>query len=497
MRRVIVGLFVVLVALAGVAQPVAAANTRTGTGAIDETADAAHNPYIDGDVTKDTHEMGWGPMEYEDDSGDLATLPAELNTTVDNPYSLTYSEIETSAYSAFPRSTIENAGGDRAVDADEWSTATSDATNVTPSASNVTTAVGVEAVEVATGGGMGSGDTATFTYSNFSITSDAQKRYAQFVFDVNTLDAATHVDIKLVDADGDYVNASVDSSENADTGNTAANATGSGYVFQEQAGAMTVYGTGDGTMGEIQKVEVVFADGDANIDFAGINAEKTSPWTLGKQQVDTDSDDALETQTVLDVNTSGDVSLVSLDSMGTIYDAATIHDLTVPFKAYSSMMPVETDYERWNVTYSAAEDYPSFEKKVNDHRRLMVPDAYELAYKNLELRDTVAVPANRYGAVEYATGVGTTNFSKITWTAATSSYDTKGDTVTLATGLSGGQEVALHYDDYRVTIEEFKNISSTGGGGAPMDDSGGGLGNIPLIGGAIIAILSFLGLRGG
>lgn len=490
MRQATALVLAALTILSVAVAPVLAANT--GPGAINEDADAAHNPYLEADVTKATHEMGWGPMAYEDDQGDKTTLPAELNSSVENPYSLTYSDIETDAYGEFPVNT-QTEDVDSALNATGWTTDGS-GTAGSVSVADATTAPDVEAVQVSTSG-QTSSDTAKATFDGFKVTSDAEKRYVQIVADVSTLDSGADVFIRFKDTDGDYVEAEIDPDDDSSTGNTMANTTGDGFVFQQQVGELTVSGTGDGTMQNINATTVVVNDANAQIEIAALNVERTSPWTLGKERVDSDGDGDLETETIRQVNASGDVSITSLDSMGTVFDSATIHDLTVPVKAYSSMMPEEEDYERWNVTYEEADDYPNFAFMVDDNRRLALPTAYDLSYANVQLKDTVPVPDGRYQVAEYATGVGETNFSDVTWTDAKSSYSPQDSNVTLATGLSAGTEYALHYE-YVVTQDEYDAMTTATGGGAPMGDSGGGIGSIPIIGGIILTILGWLGLRG-
>jgi hypothetical protein len=482
-----------VVAIAVVAQPVIAATAMTGPDAVNTDAESAHNPYIAGTVTVDAHEMGWDPMEYEANDGTIAELPAMVNESAPNPYTVTFSDIETSAYEAFPVNTRTEE--DSALNAAGW--ATSAATGGSVSVSNVTTAPSVEAVQVSTSS-QTAGDVVNASFDGFSIDSDAEKRYFSVVADVPTLDSAANVYIRAVDDDGDYVQAEIDADDNASNGNTMANSTGEGYVFQQRVGEMSVMGNGDGSMGAINETKVVVEEADATVDIAAINVEHTSPWTLGDQMVDSDDDgDKDETDTLIQVNSSGGVPLSSVDSMGSAFDAATIHSLDIEFHAYSSMMPEEEDYERWNVSYEEATDYPSFDWIADDHRRLAMPTAYDLSYSNLELRDEQPLPENRYGAVEYATTVGETNFSDISWTDATSSYNEKGSEVVLASGFSGGDEVAVQYSSVKLTQANYDAWTSTAGGGAPMGDSGGGLGSIPLIGGALVALLSFLGLRGG
>lgn len=490
--RLVLALVVVSLVASAAAAPVLAAES---TNTVDTDADAAHNPYVDADVEKATHEMGWSDQEYEDDQGDMATLPAETNTTADNPYKLTYSDIETSAYGEFPvNSKTEDV--DSALNASGWATPTG-----SPTVSDVTTAPGVEAVEV-TNSSMADGDTAEATFNGFKITSDIDKRYVQVVADVDTLNSASNVSIRFEDTDGDYVAAEIDPDDDSSTGNTMANATGDGYVFQQQIGEMTVTnpGAGDGTLDNINQTTVHIEDGDATIQIAALNVEKTKPWKLGEEKVDSDGDDELETETVHEINSSGNYAIRSLDSMGTSFDAATIHDLTIPMKFYSGMQSGETedDKAKHNLTAENATQFVNFEWRVTDYRRIVIPSAYDLSYSNTELRMNQPVPDTRYQEVGYATDQADTNVSDISFTDVTSSFSSVDDEVDMTTGVNAG-EVTVVKIDYVVTADELTDILSidTGGGGAPMDDdSGGFFGNIwaqlmTLVGG----VLGFLGLK--
>ena len=179
---------------------------------------------------------------------------------------------------------------------------------------------------------------------------------------------------------------------------------------------------------------------------------------------------------------------------------ATIHDLTIPMKFWSSMQDPASDYERWNVSYDDAEQFANYDTRLDDYRRLALPDAYELTYSGMELKDTVEVPSNRYQTVEYASAVGETNFSQVSWTDSTSSYSSLDSTVTLVnSGISAGDEYAVHYD-YPVTSGEVDSLMDTStGGGAPMEDSSGGpLSDIwGAIAGLGAVVAGWLGLRNG
>jgi len=489
MKRTFLTLLVVVALVATLATPAAAAS-------VNPDADEAHNPYISTNVTKAQHPMGWATTEYEDDSGDLTELPAEVNSTQENPYALTYTDVDTSAYTEFPRNTGDS-GVDTWTNGSQWTTDDSGSVG-TISVSETTTAQNVEAISVSTSSQTG-GDTASASFAGFNVTSDAQKRYLQLALDVNQLESSADVTIRAVDQDGDYVAAELDPDDDPSQGNNMTNSVGEGYVFQQQVGALTTMGSGDGSMDEIREIKVVVEDANADIDIAAMNAERTSPWTLGDQRVNNSGN--WETETKTQINQSGPTDLVSIGSMGSAFDDATLRDVTVAMQFHSSeQYDGEDDRERANQTWSNASAWANYDDRLNDYRRFKLPDAYDLSYSNAEVEDTVEVPGSRYQTVEYATNAGDTAFSNISYTETTSSYSGLGDTVDVTSGINAGEEFVIHYD-YVVTSEERQNMESSedsGGGGAPMedDDSGGLLFGIPnALAAGIATVLGFLGLR--
>jgi hypothetical protein len=214
-----------------VATPVAAA------GGIGWDGDSkAPNPTFNADVTVDE----WSgadfdeALQYYDDSGDAAQLPASVNASNDNPITLTATDIAFEQNDEFPRKSEEDGENTAsALDADEWTT--SGAT-----VSSTTTAPGVDALNYA---GSASSDSAT--YSNFTVE-DGEKGYLTIAADINS--ASGTPTLQLTDGDGDYVEVTLyDATGDASNDTLLANSTGEGMVLQEQVGDLTVQGGGDGT----------------------------------------------------------------------------------------------------------------------------------------------------------------------------------------------------------------------------------------------------------
>lgn len=458
-------LLVAMLAISTFASPAMAAND------FNADATAAQNPFISSDVTISNYDVSeMSPGDYEDDSGSIATLPAVVNKSdsVDdigsgyvNPHKFIASDIDFSDASAFPHAKT----GVSAVDNEsEWSVDNS-GTAGSMTVSDSSTAPGVEALEVSTSS-QTSGDTAVATFSNVSITSDAEKRYIQVIADVSTLDSSADVEIKANDTDGDYVATRINSSASATDDDVMATGTGEGFVIQEQVGALTTQGSGDGTIAEIDSVEIVVNDADATIQISALNLDKTSEWSLGDKRVDTDSDDDFETETIRDVESAGQIGVHDISTLGSVFDNAEINDLEMPMHFRAS--DLENSESRINVSFSDAEDYPSFENKQTAYYRLRLPSAYDLSYANAELRQDITLPNTRYQSVELVEGASDTAFSDLSgWTDVTSSVGSLGDESVLDSTIQPGQEIAfqsitLVTDDEKNAVENLRGTGQFG-----------------------------------
>ncbi len=424
------------------------------------------------------------PTEYYDDSGSAAELDAEVNRSDDpdeigngtvNPISLTATDIEVDAFGEFPRKSADGDQSDNtasALDASEWSTSGS------ASVSDVTTAPGVDAVQV-----TGSAGTDQSTYSNFSVTSDTEKRYIQLAADIDS--ASGTPTMYFNDSDGDYVAVDLyDSSADQSDDDVLANSTGEGHVIQVQVGELATQGTGDGTMGEITEITV---QGDVTADFSLINAEKTSQYTFGERYVDDDGD--LGTETIREPH--GEYSVHSVDTFGSVMSDAVINGLSFPAHFTAELAPAEDV----NATFKSDNAYPNWDAVADIYYKLSLPSAYDLSYSGVSLEQTTQWPGTRYTNVEYKEGVGDSEFSEIeNWNSLTSSFDALDKDVTIDDTVSVDTEYAIHYE-IKLTNDEASAMQS-GGGMAPMGGSGGGGFLDWLIGLPGIAIAAVAGLAG-
>jgi len=459
----------------------------TGPAAAQQSGTTVANPTTSGEVTIQSYNVSWDPIQYENNNGELVAHPSHVNESVDNPYSFVATDIEVADYGTFPRKDAESGNSASALDASEWSTTVSDTSNTALSASDIETAPGVDAVNIATGGSMGSGDTATATYSNFSVTSDEKKRYLQVAMDVNQLDSGATVDVRVVDENGDYYAAEVNPSRSSGE-DLIGSAQGEGYVFQRQLGDMSLVANGDGTFDNIEKTEIVIADGDADVSVAAVNVQKMSTWDLGTQLKDTNSDSELEETTLREVSSPGAVSITSLDSMGQTFQKGIVHDLTIDFVSNRT----DRDADDIVTNFNQTDQRPGYYGTATIYVPTGLPSAYELSYANVQTSHTQSFLADRYIEVSYAEGVGDTAPKNISaWTDITSSYTSQGANVTVDDTLQPGQtnyaviKLQLQENEFQTTQDAFATagaaVMGPGGGG-------GGLGSIPLVGGALATL---------
>jgi len=444
-------------------------------------ADTAPQAQTEVDVTKAVHDMAWGQSAeavrtYEGDDGSLTEVEAEVNTSAQNPYTFHYTEVNHTDYGAFPHDKADTS----AIDAGEWTKDMSGSAG-TGTVENVETAPGVEGVRISTSS-QSSGDAATFTFSNFSVTSDEDKRFAQAVYNANSADSGVTYELRYVDSDGDY--------KTVVSNSTAVD----GVVTQEQLGNIATEGSGDGTFDDIQQLQIVVSDADASLTFVGLNAEKMSPYDLGDQQKDTDGDDTLESVDVGEDYAGGAVSLAGLDTLGSSFSDARIHDLTAPMEFTGELAGSEdVMVERTEDESVESGNYPGYKGTATVYVRLSLPDAYDLAFSGAALTDTQSVNSDRLISVEYAEGVSDTEFGNISdssWTDVTGSYSGEGSSVTVDDTIQVGQTSVLKYT-YKLTPDQFDNIVAQGGSGG--SGAMGGLGNnIPLVGGIIATLAAFL-----
>ncbi|WP_066415389.1 hypothetical protein [Halorubrum aethiopicum] len=415
-------------------------------------------------------------VEYYDDAGHPATLPASVNESNDNPITLTATNIDFADRNESPRKNDEGSDNSAsALDSSEWTT--SGAT-----VSESSTAPGVDALNYA---GSASSDSAT--YSNFSVN-DGEKSYLTIAADINS--ASGTPTLQLTDGDGDYVEITLyDSAASASDDSVLANSTGEGKVLQQQVGDLTVAGTGDGSFGSTEEITI---SGDADVDVSVLDAERTRALTFGERLEDTDDDDELETVTITEPR--GSYSVTGMDTFDEVMSDATIYGVTVDAVFQASDI---TDDEDVSAEFGPTSDYPQWDQLGEIAFRLELPTAFDLSYSGPEFVDEPNLPSERYKAVEIAEGSDDTEFSEIDYTSVASSYDGSTE-ITLDSTVSPGTAYVVSYDVV-LTNDEVSAIQSaaSGGGAAVMSSGDGGIISwlLSVPGLIVSSITGFVGFR--
>lgn len=478
--------FVALLATSGIA---AAAG-----GTVDWSSDPAPNIELAGVEQKDVHKMEWGTSEtalekYEDNSGDIATMDKRVNTSNPNPVSLVPTDINESDLSEFPHDKSDVS----ALEASEWSVGGSNSAK--GSVSNTETAPGVDAVQMQTDGSMTSGDSVTYTFSNFSIDADEAKHFLSAVQDVETLDSGTVVQYEVTDEDGDTKVAEINTSRSSGE-DFMANETGEGFVYQRQLGNMETTGSGDGDFNNIESLTIQVQDGDASVVISGLNLDKMSTYDFGTTTVDADEN---EQKTWTEKKTPGAMELSGIDTLGATFEDADLHNIEVDMVSSGADQPDENVY----LNLTETDKYPGYHGTATIAVRFDEPDAYDLQPSNLVLRDTQSVTSDRLISVRYAEGVSGDEpvdrdfLESQTWTKMTGQYGDEGTEVTLDSSMQSGS-TALAEFQFKLTEGQFNAIKqANGGGGGTGAQGGGGLGSIPIIGGVLVALLGLLKGSGG
>ncbi len=378
----------------------------------------------------------------------------------------------------------------RAVDATHWST---DESNTSGTLTVEDGSDEVNSVRMA-GDSIASGETATATFDltahDAEITSDEDKRYLQLAFNVDALTSGAVVTIRAVDEDGDHKAVTID--PDGDTANTdvIADATGSGYVSQIQLADLSLGGSGSGSWNNIESIEVEIAEADATVEFFGIDLERKSKWVFGEFVENEHDDDTEETVTVYE---PGPGYQKVTDLSGSLLSDATIYDLEVPVRYTAG----KSD-EGGSVSSTDAENYPSFDERLEQVERLATETAIDLSHSNLALELDQELPTERYHTVELATGTSDVDDPEdMSWSDVSGSLSGAGNTATLEDLVESGTQYAVRVRTV-LTSDEFDAAQSSalGGGGGALSSSGGlfsGVsGWILAIGGALTSYFGFL-----
>ncbi|AFK18631.1 hypothetical protein E6P09_07595 [Haloferax mediterranei ATCC 33500] len=455
----------VVMAVLMMTTPAAAANASSK---INFDADATPNPQYGVELTKESHNLTWdSPLRYENDDGKLVLADAEVNGSIDNPYEFYPTHVAADDFGAFPH----NKDNVSALTVSEW-TVDATNTNATTTLVDASPATGVDGIQFATSS-QTSGETTVFEFSNFSIENDIEKKHLATAVDVAALDAGAVVEVRAVDDNGDYYAADINSSRTSGS-DLIANSTGTGFVFQEQMGQMDLVTAGDGSVGTLEKVQIVVKDGDADITMSMLNLEKLSKYKLGTRLENTDSDDELETVDIYEKNTSGKLALRKLTSMGSWANSAEIKGLTFDANFTAEKLSADAVKVEFKET---GNKYPSYFGTVTVQYRMQLPDVYDLDYAFPTLDDSQSVTRDRVLSVEVAEGVSnSTAFEDIeSWTDKTAAYTGLNKSITLDDTVQPGQYTVIKFE-YKVTEDQYTAMQPTLGGPGFSSDDGGIIG---------------------
>jgi hypothetical protein len=496
-ERGFVALLAVLLATSMVAPAVVADHTAAPTDdeELNYSADAAPDVYAHADTVEiGQHDRATmdSALEYYDDNGDASNLGAdgaELNESLETPIGVDFSKIKDMRYRTFPRISSEEGNGATWTNAGNWTTSSS--TDGSMSVSATTTGPNVSSVtfDATDDSDSSTTDHAQATYSRVDITTDATKRVPQVGANVDMDNPDATAEIRYVDGDGDYVAFYVNQSGDAATNEsvlTSMNATG--VVAQEKAANLPVEGNGDGTFDGIQEitVRVEGTNADGTVELFWLDSAKKSTEDLVETERDTDGDGEDELTMIEDKWSDGPVRTTGLDTLPDWASDATVFDLEV----HDVSFPISEVADAHNNI--SIGDHPTYDGgELDAYWRHTVPAEIDLSYTNLTLLADQPAPSDRYETVEYGTAVGDTNFTNVSYSAATSNFDSEDQTVVLVSNLNAGEEWAVHVEQALTQPEAdaLTDLSAVAGG----PTGGGGGGFFSTIWGQITGVVAALG----
>ncbi|MFC7135468.1 hypothetical protein [Halobaculum litoreum] len=478
----------------------------TGRDGLAWSSDYVQDPYIaEGTLTRARHRMEWGADDdaltaYEDDSGEKAMLPGYVpREDTENVVTLRADKFDFQGGREFPRGEKYDADSDgdadedvSALDQTHWST--TDATNGTVSVSNAD--LDVEKALTVSSSSVAGGETVTAAFSDFALSDAAEKRYLQFVVNVEALTSGATVEVAVLDDDGDEKVVSASPGADTSTASVFAAATGSGIVLQQRLADLTTNANGDGTFDSLDSVEVRIKDADATVTFTALDVERKSRWTFGSYLANEDTDS--EERTKRYEPGPGDFTVTGLDTLGDVLgaDSAVIHDVTQPFRY--TLADSTLDYM---FRFVEATDYPGYDYVFEQRGKVMVPTAIDLTHSGLTFMDEVAVPPGRYKSVWTLAGVEDTEFADMDEDSKVyhgGAYDSEGKDAELRSSVTA-DTVFAYGADLLVTEANMDTATSEGGmgggGAAPSEKKDGGMW---IFGGVFAGIAAFVAaLRSG
>lgn len=489
-------LLLVAILIASVALPVAMAASSSS---VDWSADKAQGAQLYGDVKiaeLDRSELAdpTDSLEYYDDNGEAASLPGHVNASVDLPVHYSPHKVDDEILTKFPRDGIATDTNDSFFDASEWE-ANNPNGGIAASVSE-TTKYGNEGVLLSWENGS-----TNLEYNNFSITEDPQKRVITIVGKVEDLQGSSgdSITVRFVDSNWDMAEGYIELDATMDSSNYWITNGNNTFVWQVKMSELSQYdggGDADGELEDIQKVRFIpigSSSMSANITITGFDVERKSKLAFGDTLNDTDGDGELDTtETIYEDKDGGALKVTSLSTLDSAFNDATIRDVTVD----GVVLPASQS-DTVVANYADADDYPNFDKQLDQYVQLRAQTAIDLSWSNLELRARQALVNDRYQRLRTAEGYGDTDLENVSsWTDKSGTLTDKGEWLTLDATISPGDRVAFN-TKVLYTGAEYEAVSSvsstpTADGGGGDGAKSGGLSALPIVGGIFAALFALL-----
>lgn len=377
------------------------------------------DPWIAGNVTKDTHKAAWDTFTYEDDVGAVKEETSfALADDVNEPYLVNYTKIYAPGVLqevAMPSEVV-------ACNSDKW--------NESDCWAQTDTAAGTGTIVNATVDGYGKALTfkhvgsasvmtwSLWTYDLTDVTTDVEKMRWIVGVRVKTLSAKTWAHVRV--SDGTNANGYNVTSETAsilDGYTQLGDSVGDAFFDDVMVNSL---GTVPNTLAEITTIEVYLNDTDATAAGTVEISLLAMTYTTKRMMAGLDQDGVK----VYNQTFATALNNVSVATFTPSFSYSRIGDLTVAFQQKASNLPTDST----SIT-DVGLDSGSYERQYTYRLDYYLPEAVDLTYADLAMYDELRVAGAQFESVL----VGTDDKTSI-YNAATREV---GDKITLkATGIA-------------------------------------------------------------
>lgn len=444
----------------------ATAGSASAASSLNFDSEFVPTPQLGAEATIGTHDRSrmLSELEYIDDNGDIATLAdyggAVASRPVDadddepwNPVTIEPKKIDADDFYQFPRDeTDDDDDPITALEPDHWDEG---GTTVTEGGADTEYSLTIE----------GDGEA---VFDAFDPISDGVRRELQFIITAPSLDAEIEVGVRDDAGNEASVMAGPDADADADDV-FATELPDAGVVVQREIGELY-----DG-FGDIVEV-FVSVGADQELTLTALNAERESQWTLGQREYqDTDDDDTtLETETLYEP--VGAFSITGIDTLGSTFDDAAIHDLHVDAEVSADKLPTE----RVDSHFEDDDRFPGYDVRATLLYTVSLPSGYDISVTADALTDEQSTFDDRYnaaGVYEDVSDVPPYTYDDYVddtedgdpFVDVTQEYDGGvGNEVTLLDNVGSGTDTVVHYE---MLLTDAEQAEVTAGGAA-----GGGFG---------------------